>query len=151
MSASSVGIEPLAAVPEVGDPVGPLTMFLSLQRLIMVSGANRDFAMSHVDNEAARAGGAEGAFADVMFVFTVIERLLLEWAGPRAVLRELGPMKLRDFVLSGYDLAVEGTVSGVRPAEVSGRNGHDIDVEVRLRQGARLPVVGAGRVWTPVG
>ena len=52
-------------VPAVGDVVGPLSMFLSLQRLIMVSGANRDFAMSHVDNEAARAGGAESVLGDV--------------------------------------------------------------------------------------
>lgn len=73
--------------PAVGAAVGPVEMHLSLQRLVMVSGANRDFAPTHIDNEAARAGGAPAAYADVMFVFTMVERLLLEWSGPAGVLR----------------------------------------------------------------
>jgi hypothetical protein len=136
--------------PSVGAPVGPLEMFLSLQRLLMVSGANRDYAMSHVDNAAARAGGAESAYADVMFVFTMVDRLLLEWAGPDAVLRGIGPMKLRDFVLSGYDLQVRGTVADVTPAVLpDGRPGLDVGVDVEFGQGERTPVVGRGRVWIP--
>lgn len=134
----------------VGDRVGPVRMDLSLQRLIMVSGANRDYAMSHVDNAAARAGGAESAYADVMFVFTMVDRLLLEWAGPDAVLRGIGPMKLRDFVLSGHHLEVRGTVDDVTPADLpDGRSGLDVGVHVEFGQGERIPVVGRGRVWIP--
>jgi acyl dehydratase len=137
-------------VTAVGQAVGPLRMFLSLQRLIMVSGANRDYAMSHVDNEAARAGGAGSAYADVMFVFTMVDRLLLEWAGPDAVLRGIGPMKLRDFVLSGHDLEVRGTVTDVTPAvSPDGRDGLDVGVDVEFGQGERRPVLGRGRVWIP--
>jgi acyl dehydratase len=139
----------LTGPPEVGAAVGPLHMFLSLQRLIMVSGANRDYAMSHVDNEAARAGGAESAYADVMFVFTMVDRLLLEWAGPDAVLRAIGPMALREFVLSGHDLEIRGVVTDVSPASLGGRDGLDVSVDVEFVQGERRPVLGRGRLWTP--
>ncbi|WP_432843257.1 hypothetical protein [Dactylosporangium sp. CA-092794] len=137
-------------VPAAGQQVGPLSMYLSLQRLIMVSGANRDFAPAHVDNEAAREGGAPAAYADIMFVFTMIERLLLEWAGPSAVLRRIGPVKMHDFVLCGEQLAVTGTVSRVTAAPgPDGRPGTEIEVEVEFAQGERRPVRGTGRVWTP--
>jgi acyl dehydratase len=136
--------------PDVGAVVGPLPMFLSLQRLIMVSGANRDYAMAHVDNEAARAGGAESAYADIMFVFTMIDRLLLEWAGPSAVIRRMGPVKMHDFVLCGFDLSVEGTVAAVSPARLAdGRDGLDVEVDVRFVQRDRRPVTGQARVWLP--
>ncbi|BCB83861.1 hotdog family protein [Phytohabitans suffuscus] len=141
---------PAATVPTAGDTVGPLSMHLSLQRLIMVSGANRDFAPTHIDNEAAREGGAPAAYADIMFVFTMIDRLLLEWAGPPAVLRQIGPVKLHDFVLSGEDLEVTGTVVAVTPASApDGRPGTDIEVEIAFTQGERRPVSGRGRIWTP--
>jgi hypothetical protein len=129
--------------PVVGAPVGPLSMFLSLQRLIMVSGANRDFAMPHVDNEAAREGGAPAAYADIMFVFTMIDRLLLEWTGPAGVIRRIGPVTMHDFVLSGHDLTVFGTVAGVAEA----RGGLDVDVDVSFVQGERRPVSGRATVW----
>ena len=135
----------LDRVPEVGEAVGPLSMFLSLQRLIMVSGANRDFALTHIDNESAREGGVPAAYADIMFILTMIERLLLEWAGPSAVLRKIGPLKLHDFVLSGEDLQVTGVVRGVAP----GHAGVDIEVDIRFVQGERRPVSATGRVWIP--
>ncbi|MFC0531188.1 FAS1-like dehydratase domain-containing protein [Phytohabitans kaempferiae] len=139
-----------ASSPHAGDLVGPLSMHLSLQRLVMVSGANRDFAPTHIDNEAAREGGAPAAYADIMFIFTMIDRLLLEWAGPSAVLRRIGPVKLHDFVLSGEDLAVTGTVRDVAEATASdGRAGTEVEVEIAFTQGARRPVTGRGRVWTP--
>lgn len=137
-------------VPEVGASFGPLSIFLSLQRLIMVSGANRDFAMTHIDNEAAREGGASSAYADIMFVFSMIDRLLLEWSGPAGVLRRIGPVKLHDFVLSGQELTLTGTVVDVAEARLSeGRVGFDVDVDVRLVQGERRPVSGGARVWIP--
>ncbi|MDQ7903780.1 hypothetical protein RB614_04515 [Phytohabitans sp. ZYX-F-186] len=135
--------------PAVGDAVTPLTLHLSLQRLIMVSGANRDFAPTHIDHEAAREGGAPAAYADIMFVFTMVDRLLLEWAGPAALLRRIGPVKLHDFVLAGEDLTVTGTVTALTPAAADGRPGTDIDVEVAFTQDTRHPVTGHARVWTP--
>jgi acyl dehydratase len=144
------GLVGLQDVPEIGALVRPLSIFLSLQRLIMVSGANRDFAMTHIDNEAAREGGAPSAYADIMFVFSMIDRLLLEWSGPTGVLRRIGPVKLHDFVLSGHELTLAGTVVDVAEARLpDGRVGVDIDVDVRLHQGERRPVSGSARVWIP--
>lgn len=140
----------MTAPPAVGAAVGPVEMHLSLQRLVMVSGANRDFALTHIDNEAARAGGAPAAYADIMFVFTMIERLLLEWAGPAGVLRRLGPVRLHDFVVSGADLTVAGEVAAVTAAPGrDGRAGFDVAVEVHFGQGERRPVTGRATVWVP--
>jgi MaoC like domain len=140
----------LSPSPELGDSVGPIAMELSLQRLVMVSGANRDFAMTHIDNVAAQRAGAGAAFADVMFVFTMIDRLLLEWAGPSAVLRRIGPVRLRDFVIAGQELTVSGAVYDVQEANLpDGRAGIDVDVEVVFSQGATSRVTGRGKVWLP--
>lgn len=140
----------LSGLPAVGATVGPLPMFLSLQRLIMVSGANRDYAMPHIDNEAAREGGASSAYADIMFVFTMIDRLLMEWGGPRAIVRRMGPVRMHDFVLCGFGLSVEGTVAAVSPGRLAdGRDGLDVEVEVRFMQGDRRPVSGRAQVWVP--
>jgi acyl dehydratase len=130
----------------VGEKVGPVSMDLTLQRLIMVSGANRDFAPTHIDNAAARAGGVPAAYADIMFILTMIERLLLEWTGPAAVLRGIGGLKLHDFVLCGEHLDVRGEVRAVAPAD---RGGSDVEVAVEFVQGTRVPVTATGRVWVP--
>jgi len=134
----------------VGDTVGPLRMFLSLQRLVMVSGANRDFAPTHIDNEAARAGGAPAAYADIMFVISMFERLLLEWAGPAARPRRIGPVRLHDFVVCGEDVTVAGSVVAVTAATGDGRRpGFDVEVEIGITQAERRPVSGRGTVWVP--
>jgi hypothetical protein len=140
----------LTGEPVAGMAVGPLTMNLSLQRLIMVSGANRDFAMTHIDPVSAREGGAPSAYADIMFIFTMAERLLIEWAGPRAVLRRLGPIKLKDFVVCGEQLNVLGVITAVNPeTPADGREGLLLDADIEFVQGIRKPVTGMGQLWIP--
>jgi hypothetical protein len=140
----------LTAEPVVGMAVGPLTMNLSLQRLIMVSGANRDFAMTHIDPVSAREGGAPSAYADIMFIFTMAERLLIEWAGPRAVLRRLGPIRLKDFVVCGEQLNVVGVITAVNPERsTDGEDGLLLAVGIEFVQDNRKPVTGTGQLWIP--
>ncbi|MBY6412639.1 hypothetical protein HQ346_11070 [Rhodococcus sp. BP-252] len=91
-------------LPEVRLP-------LTFQRLIMSAGASRDFAPAHIDPDAARAGGAPGAYADVMFVLAMFERCVGEWAGGRGTLQSLDGITLHGFVLAGEDVVVRGVVT----------------------------------------
>ncbi|OZC48068.1 MULTISPECIES: MaoC/PaaZ C-terminal domain-containing protein [unclassified Rhodococcus (in: high G+C Gram-positive bacteria)] len=92
-------------------PLPEIRLPLTFQRLVMSAAASRDFAPAHIDHEAARAGGAPGAYADVMFVLAMFERCVGEWAGTRASLESLRAVTLHDFVLTGQDAVVRGVIA----------------------------------------
>lgn len=135
----------------VGEALGTDILNLTLQRLIMVAGANRDFALSHSDNATARWGGAPAAYADVIFVFTMFERLLMKWAGPRAVVRKLGPLKLHDFLICGQNVIGSGTVTAIADAiGPDGARWREVTAEIKLSQdGGRVPVSGLATIIVP--
>ena len=134
-----------------GASFGTSTLHLSLHRLIMIAGANRDFALAHSDNESAREAGAPAAFADVMLCFTLFERLLLQWSGPRGRVKKLGPFRIRDFVTCGQDSITTGTIT--RVDEVTGHDGKpwlEVEGTVEIRQpDGRTPVAGRATVLIP--
>lgn len=136
-----------------GASFGESTLHLSLHRLIMIAGANRDFALAHSDNESAREAGAPAAFADVLLCFTLFERLLLQWSGPRGRIRKLGPFRIRDFVTCGQDTVTTGTITAV--SEVEGPDGTpwlEVEGTVEIRQpDGRTPVAGKATVLVPRG
>jgi acyl dehydratase len=127
----------------VGEALGEVSLSFSLQRLAMVAGANRDFAPVHVSDAAARAGGAPGAYADVMFVFAMFERLVVEWGGPTTLVRRLGPIAIADFVVAGEEVTIAGEV--VRLGEEVAERGvshREVVVRARLSQGGLTRVTG---------
>jgi acyl dehydratase len=133
---------------EPGQSVGSHTFPLSLQRLIMCSAASLDFAPAHIADGAARQGGAPGAYADITFVFAMVEKLLVQWAGPDVRVRALGPLEIRDFVLAGADVITSGSVTEVRPAGDPAWT--EVTVSVTISQpGGRVPVTGLARVEVP--
>ncbi len=79
-----------------GQPVRPVSLTLSLQRLTMIAGANRDFAPMHHDPAAARATGAPTAYANLTFVLAMVERALLAAGGNDTRIRRMGPLRLVD-------------------------------------------------------
>ena len=138
-------------VVAVGDTIGSTSIHLSLQRLIMVAGANRDFALSHSVPEAAQKGGAPTAYADVMFVFTMFERLLMGWAGPQGRIKKLGPLHIADFVVCGKDVVVTGIVTEVA-ASTNANDAEWLEVTCRIevsQNDGRVPVTGVGTVVIP--
>jgi acyl dehydratase len=133
---------------EPGQSVGSHIFPLSLQRLIMCSAASLDFAPAHIADGAARQGGAPGAYADITFVFAMVEKLLVQWAGPDVRVRALGPLEIRDFVLAGADVITSGSVTEVRPAGDPAWT--EVTVSVTISQaGGRVPVTGLARVEVP--
>lgn len=83
---------------------------LTLQRLVMEAGANRDLSSIHHDNEAAVATGAPGVYMNTFFIMGMIERLLREWIGLRGQIKKIGPLRMKIFNCVGDTVTFKGKV-----------------------------------------
>ena len=98
---------------KVGEELPAISIPITLQRLVMEAGANRDLSLIHHDGEVARATGAPDAFANTYFLMGMFERLMRQWAGPRARIRKIGPLRMLIFNAVGDTIAVKGIVESV--------------------------------------
>jgi acyl dehydratase len=137
-------------VIEPGQSFAAPPFWLGMQRLIMCSAASRDFAPAHIISAAARRDGAPDAYADITFVFAMVERLLVGWAGPGVRIRAIGPIEFTGFVLAGQDVVATGEVLEAAPGMVDGLPCTDVTVQVRIAQSdGRVPVTGRARCAVP--
>ena len=97
----------------VGAELPAISIPITLQRLVMEAGANRDFSLIHHDGNVARATGAPDAFANTYFLMGMFERLMRDWAGPSARIRKIGPLRMMIFNAVGDTVAFEGQVESV--------------------------------------
>lgn len=97
----------------VGDAVGPFTLPITLQRLVMEAGANRDFSPIHFDPEVAQAAGAPHAFANTTLNETLLEAAIRGWAGLAARIRTL-EFAMKDFNAVGDVVSAAGVVTATR-------------------------------------
>jgi acyl dehydratase len=108
MSVASRGLGAVA----IGERLPPRPVLLTLQRLVMEAGANRDFAPIHFDFEAGRGTGADGPYANATFLETLIEFALRDWAGDAAWIAEIG-FTMRRFNCVGDTVTAGGEVTKV--------------------------------------
>lgn len=73
-----------------GEIIPPYSVELTLQRLVMEAGVNRDFAPMHFDREHARSEGIRDVFANTMLLQTLFEVMLRRWMGPSGRIRKIG-------------------------------------------------------------
>ena len=73
----------------VGSELKSIVIPLSLHRLVMEAGANRDLAFMHHDKEAGIVAGAKDAFANTFFLLGMFERLLREWVGLKGQIKKI--------------------------------------------------------------
>ena len=125
----------------VGDEVPPFTVAITLQRLIMEAGANRDFSPIHFDQEVARASGAPGAFANTTFNETLIEAALRQWAGLDARIRTI-EFRMRDFNAVGDDVSAGGVVTATHADGT-------VELDVWIESGRGRTVTGSAVVVLP--
>jgi acyl dehydratase len=125
----------------VGDPVEPLTLPITLQRLVMEAGANRDFSPIHFDPEVARESGAPHVFANTTFNETLIEAALRGWAGPAARIRVI-EFSMKDFNCVGDVVSAAGSVTAV------GEDG-TVELEVWIESHRGRTVEGSAGVQFP--
>lgn len=97
----------------VGDKLGPVSIPVTLQRLVMEAGANRDFSLIHHDGDVARATGAPDAYMNTFFIAGMFERLLREWMGPRGRINKIVNLRMKVFNCVGDTAVFKGTVEGL--------------------------------------
>ncbi len=100
----------------VGDELPPIAIPITLQRLVMEAGANRDLSLIHHDGDVAKATGAPDAFANTYFLMGMFERLMRDWAGPAARVRKIGPLRMMIFNAVGDTIFFKGLVESVDKA-----------------------------------
>lgn len=96
---------------EIGESLPPFAVALTLQRLVMEAGANRDFSRIHHDPGLAEESGAPGAYANTTFVESLLEAGIRSWAGPGPRIRVL-EFSMVAFNVVGDEVASAGTVTG---------------------------------------
>ena len=99
-----------------GDELPPIAIPITLQRLVMEAGANRDLSLIHHDGGVACAIGAPDAFANTYFLMGMFERLMREWAGPAARIKKIGPLRMMIFNAVGDTVFFKGLVESVDEA-----------------------------------
>jgi len=97
----------------VGNTLGPISIPVTLQRLVMEAGANRDFSLIHHDRDVARATGAPDAYMNTFFIAGMFERLLREWMGPRGRINKIVNLRMKVFNCVGDTAVFKGTVEGL--------------------------------------
>lgn len=98
---------------EEGALIPPFLLPLTVQRLVMEAGVNRDFAPIHSDRELAQASGAPDMYANTMLLQALFEAALRQWMGLGGRLRKLG-FSMRAFTTPGHEVTVAGRVAGKR-------------------------------------
>ncbi len=101
----------------VGDDIGPISIPITLQRLVMEAGANRDFSLIHHDRDVARETGAPDAYANTFFIAGMFERLLREWIGHTGRLLKITNLRMKVFNAVGDTMNFKGRVEKVDAAE----------------------------------
>jgi acyl dehydratase len=93
-----------------GQEVPPVEFPLSVYRLVVEAGANRDFNSIHHNSEFARASGAPEMYANTTFLLGMWERTIREFIGLEGTIRRIAGFRMRRFNTVGRTVIVRGTV-----------------------------------------
>jgi acyl dehydratase len=94
-----------------GQPIEPVRYPLSVYRLVMAAGANRDFNSIHHNADWARTTGAPDMYANVVFLHGMWERCVREFIGLRGGILRVAGFRMRSFNTAGDVVTVQGAVS----------------------------------------
>ncbi len=124
-----------------GQAVDAVAFPLSLYRLVVEAGANRDFNPIHHNRDWARSEGAPDVYANSVFLLGMWERAAREFIGIEGAIRSISGFRMRAFNVADDTVVVRGVV---RHARVDGDAGV-LDIEM-WSENARGVSVGPGLV-----
>lgn len=93
-----------------GDEVPAIEFPLSVYRLVMEAGANRDFNSIHHNTEYAKATGAPEMYANNFFLQGMWERTVREYIGPAGTFKSLKGFRMKIFNTVGDTVITKGVV-----------------------------------------
>jgi acyl dehydratase len=103
----------------VGQELDPVEFPISLVRLVVEAGANRDFNSIHHNSEFAIRSGAPEAYANTTFLQGMWERAVREFIGLAGEIRSIAGFRMGSFNAVGDTVVVRGRVARIwRDAEV---------------------------------
>jgi acyl dehydratase len=93
-----------------GEALAPLAFPLSVYRLVVAAGANRDFNAIHHNSEYARATGAPDMYANTLFLQGMWERSVRDYIGLAGQIHSLKGFRMSSFNCAGDTVTVKGEV-----------------------------------------
>jgi acyl dehydratase len=119
-----------------GDAIGPLAFPITVYRLVVAAGANRDFNAIHHNSEYAKASGAPEIYANTLFLQGMWERAVRDYIGLAGTIRRLSGFRMKRFNCAGETVVVKGEVTrkwmeantGLIEIKLWSENGGDITV-----------------------
>ena len=96
---------------EEGDDLPPVAFPLTVYRLVVEAGANRDFNSIHHNSEFARASGAPEMYANTGFLLGMWERTIREFIGLDGTIRRIAGFRMKRFNTVGRTVTVRGRVA----------------------------------------
>ncbi|MBL7255969.1 MaoC/PaaZ C-terminal domain-containing protein [Paractinoplanes lichenicola] len=100
---------------KAGETLDPIDYPITVYRLVMEAGANRDFNSIHHNSRYAQGTGAPDMYANTLFLMGMWERLVRDWAGPGATIDAIRKFRMGRFNVVGHTTTVSGTVLSVDP------------------------------------
>lgn len=95
---------------EPGEALTSIAFPLTVYRLVMAAGANRDFNAIHHNADHARASGAPDMYANTLLLQGMWERCVREFIGLAGVIRRQCGFQMRVFNTVGDTVVVKGRV-----------------------------------------
>jgi acyl dehydratase len=120
----------------VGDQLPVVELPLTVYRLVMAAGSNRDFNSIHHNTEYARSTGAEEMYANTSFLMSSWERSVRDWMGLAGRIRGIRGFRMRSFNYVGDTLRVIAEVAATR---LEGETGI-VEIAIRCENGAGVSV-----------
>ena len=94
-----------------GDELRTLEFPLTVYRLVMAAGANRDFNAIHHNSEYAKASGAPEMYANNLFLQGMWERCVRDYIGLSGRIRNLSGFRMKIFNTVGDTVTVKARVT----------------------------------------
>ena len=121
-----------------------ISMPITLQRLVMEAGSNRDLSLIHHNREVAQSTGATDAYMNTFFIIGLFERMLREWMGTKGRLKKIGSLQMKSFNVVGDVVYCKGKVTGKQ-------DDGTVNLDIRMENEERVTVTAVAAVILPSG
>ncbi len=128
-----------------GEEVPPISLELTVRRLVMAVCGTRDLYPLHHDRDFARAMGQKDMVPNILFLGAFLGRCLTDWMGPSGKIRKLG-LKAGTPCYPGDTITASGRVT----RKYCDDGGHWVDCRLSVtKQDASTIVDGRATLMLP--